>query len=154
MTCPLCRRFLMQPSKPSRMTLSGYLNLKFDLPPSWRGALTLSRVECPGVRERTSHGRRSCDDVCPVSDSTITADSHRSTISRTSCIPQETLCRDVQSSPSQATFKSRLKTHLFNIAFAFNDQPELMLRNVLRASGSVTLASGALQIGLLLLLLL
>ena len=30
---------------------------------------------------------------------------------------------DVQSSPSQATFKSRLKTHLFNIAF--NDQPEL-----------------------------
>jgi len=29
-----------------------------------------------------------------------------------------------------------------------------MLRNVLRASGSVTLASGALQIGLLLLLLL
>jgi len=25
--------------------------------------------------------------------------------------------------PSQATFKSRLKTHLFNIAF--NDQPEL-----------------------------
>jgi len=32
---------------------------------------------------------------------------------------------DVQSSPSQATFKSRLKTHLFNIAFAFNDQPEL-----------------------------
>ena len=30
---------------------------------------------------------------------------------------------EVQSSPSQATFKSRLKTHLFNIAF--NDQPEL-----------------------------
>jgi len=30
---------------------------------------------------------------------------------------------DVQSNPSQATFKSRLKTHLFNIAF--NDQPEL-----------------------------
>jgi len=30
---------------------------------------------------------------------------------------------DVQSSPSQATFKSRLKTHLFNIAF--NDQLEL-----------------------------
>jgi len=30
---------------------------------------------------------------------------------------------DVQSSPSQATFKSRLKTHLYNIAFS--DQPEL-----------------------------
>ena len=30
---------------------------------------------------------------------------------------------DVQSSPSQTTFKSRLKTHLYNIAF--NDQPEL-----------------------------
>jgi len=30
---------------------------------------------------------------------------------------------DAQSSPSQATFKSRLKTHLFNIAF--NNQPEL-----------------------------
>jgi len=30
---------------------------------------------------------------------------------------------DVQSSPTQATFKSRLKTHLFNIAF--NDQPKL-----------------------------
>jgi len=33
------------------------------------------------------------------------------------------LLSDVQSSPSQATFKSRLKTHLFNIAF--NKQPEL-----------------------------
>jgi len=30
---------------------------------------------------------------------------------------------DVQSSPSRATFKSTLKTHLFNVAF--NDQPEL-----------------------------
>ena len=30
---------------------------------------------------------------------------------------------DVQSNPSQATFKSRVKTHLFNIAF--DDQPEL-----------------------------
>ena len=30
---------------------------------------------------------------------------------------------ELQSRPSQANFKSRLKTHLFNIAF--NDQPEL-----------------------------
>jgi len=34
-----------------------------------------------------------------------------------------TLPSDVQSSSSQATFNSRLKTHLFNIAF--NDEPEL-----------------------------
>jgi len=55
----------MQPSKPSRLTLSGYLTLRFDLPPSCSGALTLTSVECPGVCEMTSHGRRSCD--CPGS---------------------------------------------------------------------------------------
>jgi len=40
----------------------------------------------------------------------------------TNCM-ELSLSSDVQSSPSQATFKSGLKTHLFNIAF--NDQPEL-----------------------------
>jgi len=98
----------MQPSKPSRITLSGYLtlkfdlqsyekaftvarggvylssvtgdvnrpfphdqhqdpsttalcvSLKFDLPPSCRGALTLTSVACPGVREMTSQRRRPC----------------------------------------------------------------------------------------------
>jgi len=60
---------------------------------------------------------------------------------------------DIQSSQWQATFKWRLKTHLFNIAF--NEQPELWCYvTSFRASGSVKVAPGALQIGLLLLLLL
>ena len=59
-----------------------------------------------------------------------------------------TLSSDVQSRPSLETFKSRLKTHLFNIAF--NNPPKLWccISNVVHASGSVKLAPGTLQIGL------
>ena len=46
----------------------------------------------------------------------------------------------VQSSPSQACFKSRLKTYLFDIAF--NHQPELW--HCVKFTESVILATGAL----------
>jgi len=40
-TCPLCMRFLMQPLKPSRAMLGGYVMSALDRPPSWSGVLML-----------------------------------------------------------------------------------------------------------------